>query len=342
VASSLHGASKTALIGGIQFGGSPPEGVLDDLMNNVDPSDPYGGPVWGMQSGDIGSTYEYAGQPTMLAGQPQMPESWVDMNQQGRPVIMQPNSGNFQYMPNPRARAMRMGLAGQMQMPESWVGQSPKNQPVVVQPNSGNFQYIPNPRANKKTDTTQSKMQKLWMFNMGYEHHEQPPIYFGGSARKENTAAESLAAAPTAKLQNAKLQKLWMFNMGYEHHEQPPIYFGGSARKENTAAESLAVAPTAAREMQLWGWPQQQQMMAGQAQMPESWVGQAQSGRPVVVEPNSGNFQYHPTPHANKKADTTQSKMQKLWMFNMGYEHHEQPPIYFGSARKENNVATSM
>lgn len=47
-------------------GSAPPEGVLDDLMNNVDPSDPYGGPVWGTQSGDIGSTYEYAGQPLML------------------------------------------------------------------------------------------------------------------------------------------------------------------------------------------------------------------------------------------------------------------------------------
>ncbi len=25
----------------------------------------------------------------------------------------------------------------------------------------------------------QSKMQQLWGFNMGYEHHEQPPIAFG-------------------------------------------------------------------------------------------------------------------------------------------------------------------
>ena len=30
----------------------------------------------------------------------------------------------------------------------------------------------------------------------------------------------------------------------------------------------------------------------------------------------------------------SKSKLQKLWMFNMGYEHHEQPPIYFGSARR--------
>ena len=84
----------------------------------------------------------------------------------------------------------------------------------------------------------------------------------------------------------------------------------------------MAVAPQAAREMQLWGWPQQ--MMAGQNQMPESWTGQAPGGRPVVVQPNSGNFQYIPNPRANKKGDNTPSKMQKLWMFNMGYEHHEQ------------------
>jgi hypothetical protein len=84
----------------------------------------------------------------------------------------------------------------------------------------------------------------------------------------------------------------------------------------------MAVAPQAAREMQLWGWPQQ--MMAGQAQMPESWVQQNQQGRPVIMQPNSGNFQYIPTPHANKDGENTKSKMQKLWMFNMGYEHHEQ------------------
>ena len=82
--------------------------------------------------------------------------------------------------------------------------------------------------------------------------------------------------------------------------------------------------------------------MMAQAQMPESWTAQGPQGRPIVVQPNSGNFQYIPQPHANKKADKTPSKMQKLWMFNMGYEHHEQPPIYFGSARKENSVAESM
>ena len=125
-----------------------------------------------MQSGDIGSTYEYAAPPMMLAGQAQMPESWTAQSPQGSPVVVQPNSGNFQYIPNPRAHFRRMGLAGQAQMPESWTAQSPQGAPVVVQPNSGNFQYIPNPRANKKSATTQSKMQKLWMFNMGYEVRE--------------------------------------------------------------------------------------------------------------------------------------------------------------------------
>ena len=89
----------------------------------------------------------------------------------------------------------------------------------------------------------------------------------------------------------------------------------------------MAVAPQAAREMQLWGWPQQ--MMAGQNQMPESWTSQVPGGRPVVVQPNSGNFQYIPNPRANKKGDSTPSKMQKLWMFNMGYEHHEQVSLAF-------------
>ena len=79
-----------------------------------------------------------------------------------------------------------------------------------------------------------------------------------------------------------------------------------------------------------------------QTQMPESWTTLGPKGSPVVVQPNSGNFQYTPNPRANKKGGKTPSKMQKLWMFNMGYEHHEQPPIYFGSARKEDDVAASM
>jgi len=234
VASSVH--HKSVLIGGIQMGG----------------------------------TYEYAGMPRNLNMlQQQMPESWVQPGDGGRPLIMEPNAGPMQYIPQPRIRSQRMGLAGQAQMPESWVGQSPQAQPVVVQPNSGNYQYRPTPSAKGANKAGVAKMQKLWSFNMGYEHHEQPPIYFG------------------------------------------------SARKENNVGASMAVAPTAAREMQLWGWPKQ--MMAGKTHANKKAT----------------------APHANKAA-ATQSKMQKLWMFNMGYEHHEQPPIYFGSARKENNVGASM
>jgi len=54
------------LIGGMDFaGGIPPEGVLDDMMGNVDPTDPYGGPVWGLHSGDIGMG-EYGAKPQQL------------------------------------------------------------------------------------------------------------------------------------------------------------------------------------------------------------------------------------------------------------------------------------
>jgi len=81
-------------------------------------TDPYGGPVWGMQSGNIGSSYEYAGMPRNynMLSQQQMPESWVQPGEAGRSVIMQPNSGNFQFIPQPSIRAQRMGLAGQAQV----------------------------------------------------------------------------------------------------------------------------------------------------------------------------------------------------------------------------------
>lgn len=59
-------------------------------------------------------------------------------------------------------------------------------QPVVVQHNSGNFKFNPKARANANGANTKSKMQKLWMFNMGYEHHEQvfqAPQHAGASVR---------------------------------------------------------------------------------------------------------------------------------------------------------------
>merc|ERR1712205_145112 len=82
----------------------------------------------------------------------------------------------------------------------------------------------------------------------------------------------------------------------------------------------MSVAPSAARYMQLWGWPQ----------------AKAQQRRSARKESGPAAKQ-----GAGSK-DDMKSKLQKLWMFNMGYEHHEQPPIYFGSVRKENTAAESM
>ena len=39
------------------------------------------------------------------------------------------------------------------------------------------------PRVARKPIATPTKAQKLWMFNMGYEHHEQKPLYFGAHVR---------------------------------------------------------------------------------------------------------------------------------------------------------------
>ena len=62
------------------------------------------------------------------------------------------------------------------------------------------------------TSLCQANMQQLWGFNLGYEHHEQKPIYFG--------------AVPEAA---ARQMQLWGFSMGSEHHEQMPIPFGAKA-----------------------------------------------------------------------------------------------------------------
>jgi len=34
---------------------------------------------------------------------------------------------------------------------------------------------------------------------------------------------------------------------------------------------------------------------------------------------------------ANHTPKDLKGRMDKLWMFNMGYEHHEMPPLDFGS-----------
>ena len=65
---------------------------------------------------------------------------------------------------------------------------------------------------------------------MGYEHHEMPPIYFGGSAARR--ATQTAALAPSA----ARQMQLWGWNMGYEHHEQlPPSTFGDKKQSPGDA-----------------------------------------------------------------------------------------------------------
>ena len=67
-------------------------------------------------------------------------------------------------------------------------------------------------------------------WNMGYEHHEMPPIYFGGSAARR--ATQTAALAPSA----ARQMQLWGWNMGYEHHEQlPPSTFGDKKQSPGDA-----------------------------------------------------------------------------------------------------------
>jgi len=78
-------------------------------------------------------------------------------------------------------------------------------------------------------------MQQLWGFNLGYEHHEQKPIYFG------------VRGVPQAA---ARQMQLWGWNMGSEHHEQMPIPFGAKNAKANSLSAPQAQAPV----QQLWGF----------------------------------------------------------------------------------------
>eukprot|EP00286_Rhodomonas_abbreviata_P028672 CAMPEP_0181304692 /NCGR_PEP_ID=MMETSP1101-20121128/9296_1 /TAXON_ID=46948 /ORGANISM="Rhodomonas abbreviata, Strain Caron Lab Isolate" /LENGTH=266 /DNA_ID=CAMNT_0023410487 /DNA_START=13 /DNA_END=809 /DNA_ORIENTATION=- len=233
--SQLKAQKPTELTGGIMMGGVPPEGVLDDMMDNVDPSDPYGGPVWGMQSGDIGMG-EYAARPQKL---------W--------------------------------GFSEGMQHHEE--------QPLYVGDTEASGGPPPSYEAEMK-DADKARQMKLWGFNLGYEHHEQPPIFMGSGARNapqvemESPRMQSLAAAEGDEASKARQMKLWGFNMGYEHHEQPPIYMGSGARN----------APQVAMES-----PRMQSLAAAEGD------------------------------------EASKARQMKLWSFNMGYEHHEQPPIYMGS-----------
>ena len=61
-------------------------------------------------------------------------------------MVMEPNSGNLQYIPNPHAAKVLKWLALLVQKYKCW-----------------------RTRKNAKDSKGLSKMQQLWMFNMGYE-----------------------------------------------------------------------------------------------------------------------------------------------------------------------------
>ena len=114
--------------------------------------------------------------------------------------------------------------------------------------------------------------------------------------------------------------------MGYEHHEQPPIFFGGSARGgEPVSPAAMATGTSVRSQMLAWGWPQERQRTAH--------IPQGLAKEMAGMEAPRGD-DARPRAARGVESGLSKSKLQKLWMFNMGYEHHEQPPIYFGSARR--------
>mmetsp|Transcript_40856 Transcript_40856/g.98704 ORF Transcript_40856/g.98704 Transcript_40856/m.98704 type:complete len:144 (+) Transcript_40856:3-434(+) len=69
-----------------------------------------------------------------------------------------------------------------------------------------------------------AKQMQLWGWNMGYEHHEQKPLFFGAKSH-------SVKQAPS--------QALWMYNMGYEHHEQEPVARWAAKSKNQAPSQAL-------------------------------------------------------------------------------------------------------
>jgi len=179
--------------------------------------------------------YSVDRQPAFEQLQNQMPESWVAQNPKQQPVVVQPNSGNFQYIPNPRSRRPRQALYNgdrqqlQNQMPESWVGQGPKAAPVVVQHNSGNFQYIPNPGARRE----RARRQMKWV---GSPQKMLPPDgdYPGGST---GTPLDGYLAYETG----------WA-NDGPFHGELPPMQEAGIVDKAQRP-QSLRAMPQQPRQL---------------------------------------------------------------------------------------------
>ena len=168
------------------------------------------------------------------------------------------------------------------------------------------------------------------------ERKPAPSVWQQIGAQDPHAAANTLFAqndqfgykARPQMLSQAALQKLWGFNMGYEHHEQPPIFFGGSARGgEPVSPAAMATGTSVRSQMLAWGWPQERQKTA------HIRLGPAKEMAGMEA-PVGDDARPRPTAARGVESGLSKSKLQKLWMFNMGYEHHEQPPIYFGSARR--------
>jgi len=150
-----------------------------------------------------------------------------------------------------------------------------------------------------------ARATQLWGWNMGYEHHEQPPIYFGPSARRN--AAEQQAQL---KQQAAREMQLWGWNMGYEHHEQPSFHtFPAKSDYAQGKTTQLAAAHGKGRQQKLWGWNQSYE----HHEQPPIYFGTgARNGAAEAME-------------AGLKQQA--ARQMQLWMWNMGYDHHEpQPP----------------
>ena len=64
------------------------------------------------------------------------------------------------------------------------------------------------PRVARKPIATPTKAQKLWMFNMGYEHHEQKPLYFGAHVRPPPPPTTSPSLPPTLEVTQGQILSL--------------------------------------------------------------------------------------------------------------------------------------
>jgi hypothetical protein len=172
-----------------------------------------------------------------------------------------------------------------------------------------------------------ARQMQLWGWNLGYEHHEQPPIYFGPSARstsvqvqqaqlKQQSASEG---SPQLDAAAAREMELWGWNMGYEHHEQPSFHTfpvksdsGAVSKTQQLAAAPTQAAAVRGRQQKLWGWNQ-------------SYEHHEQP--PIYFGPSARSVE------AAAAMKEVAAREMQLWAWNMGYEHHEPHPPSMWPAR---------